>query len=61
MWLGGLLVLLALAGCGGGSSSLLGGSGHGGTPPGFYPITVTAISSTAPSITATTNVSVTVR
>jgi uncharacterized repeat protein (TIGR01451 family) len=61
MWLGGLIVLAALVGCGGGSSSLLGGNGHGGTPPGFYPITVTATSSTNPSITATTNVSVTVR
>jgi uncharacterized repeat protein (TIGR01451 family) len=61
MWLGGLIVLAALVGCGGGSSSLLGGNGNGGTPPGLYPITVTATSSANPSITATTNVSVTVR
>jgi hypothetical protein len=61
LWLGGLIVLAALVGCGGGSSSLLGGNGNGGTPPGLYPITVTATSSANPSITATTNVSVTVR
>ncbi len=60
LWLGGLVVLLALAGCGGGST-VGGGGGHGGTPSGFYPITVTATSSAQPSVTATANVTVTVR
>ncbi len=56
MWLGGLIVLLALAGCGGHATPLT-----GGTAQGNYPITVTATSSANPAITATANVSVTVQ
>ncbi|HLJ27705.1 MAG TPA: Ig-like domain-containing protein [Candidatus Angelobacter sp.] len=56
MWLGGLIVLLALAGCGGHPTPLT-----GGTAQGNYPITVTATSSANPAITATANVSVTVQ
>jgi hypothetical protein len=47
--LGGFVLLLALVGCGGHAEQ------HG-TPPGIYPISVTATSSTSPGIQATTTV-----
>jgi uncharacterized repeat protein (TIGR01451 family) len=57
-WLGGLVLLLALAGCGGGNS---GGTGNGGTPRGSYTFTVTATASNVPPTTATTTVNLTVQ
>jgi uncharacterized repeat protein (TIGR01451 family) len=53
MFLGGLLVLMALFGCG--------GTPHNGTPIGQFPITVTATSAANPTVTATTQVVVTVQ
>jgi uncharacterized repeat protein (TIGR01451 family) len=56
IWLAGLVLLMGPAGCGMHSTSL-----RGGTAPGLYPIAVTATSSADPAVTATANVSVTVR
>jgi uncharacterized repeat protein (TIGR01451 family) len=53
MFLGGLFVLIALFGCG--------GTPHNGTPIGAFPITVTATSAANPTVTATTQVVVTVQ
>src|SRR5262249_31572984 len=51
--LGGIVLLLAIVGCGG-------HAGHG-TPAGIYPISVTATSSASPGIQATTTVTLTVQ
>jgi uncharacterized repeat protein (TIGR01451 family) len=53
MFLGSLFVLLALFGCG--------GTPHNGTPTGAFPITVTATSAANPTVTASTQVVVTVQ
>lgn len=55
----GLMILVFLAGCGGGSSGGNGGK-TGGTPSGSYTITVTA-SSSSPQLSHTANVAVTVQ
>jgi uncharacterized repeat protein (TIGR01451 family) len=52
--LGGLVTLLAFVGCGG-------HAGRNGTPSGVYPISVTATSSTTPSVQAKTTVNLTVQ
>jgi YVTN family beta-propeller protein len=52
--LGGFVLLLALAGCGG-------HAGQHGTPTGTYPISVMATSSTTPSVQALTIVNLTVQ
>ena len=62
----GMVVLLAILGygmtaCGGGGSAGSGGGGGGGnagTTPGAYTVTVTAVSATAPTVTATINLAV---
>jgi hypothetical protein len=54
MLLGGCILLLALAGCGG-------HAGENGTPTGTYPISVIATSSTTPSVQALTVVNLTVQ
>ena len=53
MFLGSMIVLMALFGCG--------GSPHKGTPIGAFPITVTATSAANPTVTASTQVVVTVQ
>ncbi|HEY6305350.1 MAG TPA: hypothetical protein VI488_02695, partial [Candidatus Angelobacter sp.] len=53
MFLGGLLVLMALFGCG--------GTPHNGTPIGAFPITVTATSAGNSTVTTSTQVVVTVQ
>jgi uncharacterized repeat protein (TIGR01451 family) len=53
MFLGSLLLLMAMFGCG--------GSPHNGTPLGAFPIKVTATSTANPTVTATTTVTVTVQ
>jgi uncharacterized repeat protein (TIGR01451 family) len=53
MFLGSLVVLMALFGCG--------GTPHNGTPPGAFPITVTATSAANPTVTVSTQVVVTVQ
>jgi hypothetical protein len=53
MFLGSVVVLMALFGCG--------GTPHNGTPIGAFPITVTATSAANPTVTASTQVVVTVQ
>jgi uncharacterized repeat protein (TIGR01451 family) len=53
IFLGSLFVLLALFGCG--------GTPHNGTPTGAFPITVTATSAANPTVTASTQVVVSVQ
>jgi uncharacterized repeat protein (TIGR01451 family) len=53
MFLGSVFVLMALFGCG--------GVPHNGTPTGAFPITVTATSAANPTVTASTQVVVTVQ